>query len=416
MSRRRRHDAEELPFSLDSFLDIVANLVGILIRLIVMVGLGVRYLPSTADRLAAERAAAAAKDRQADAERQQEEWRQRKQSIEAHNAAAIAMKQEQAAKRQAELARRIQLLGDRQAEQQQLDQELDERRRAVAERVALLAEFARQAAALRGEVDAANAQRSDEASLLERRLAAHHDLKTREDDQKLTLEQLRQEVAREQAELDRERLRRQSLDEQLAELKAQIEALQKQPRAPAKPLVHFGVSLAKEVVGEELHYRCLGGRVANTHLHDLLDIMRREVLRLLEAKQPLGPGIVGSVGGFRLRYTAGQRAAGFGERTRAFGIDADRVELTGFQLEPPAGAVGELEADALAEDSTFFASLANRSPKTDTITLWVYPDSFRLAKAIEMKLHERGFGVALRPIPMGFPISGSPDGSASQVH
>ena len=41
MNRRRRH-AREIPFSFDSFLDIVANVVGVIIRLILVVWVGAR--------------------------------------------------------------------------------------------------------------------------------------------------------------------------------------------------------------------------------------------------------------------------------------------------------------------------------------------------------------------------------------
>src|SRR5262252_6545024 len=39
---RRRRQAREIPFSFDSFLDIVANVVGIIIRLILVVWVGAR--------------------------------------------------------------------------------------------------------------------------------------------------------------------------------------------------------------------------------------------------------------------------------------------------------------------------------------------------------------------------------------
>src|SRR5207237_7023902 len=43
---RRRRRAREIPFSFDSFLDIVANVVGIIIRLILVVWVGARSYSS----------------------------------------------------------------------------------------------------------------------------------------------------------------------------------------------------------------------------------------------------------------------------------------------------------------------------------------------------------------------------------
>src|SRR5438552_4137679 len=54
---RRRRAAREIPFSFDSFLDIVANVVGIIIRLILVVWVGARSyssLQQAAQRTAAE--------------------------------------------------------------------------------------------------------------------------------------------------------------------------------------------------------------------------------------------------------------------------------------------------------------------------------------------------------------------------
>src|ERR1700688_3483048 len=45
MIRRRRH-TREIPFSFDSFLDVVANVVGIIIRLILVVWVGARSYSS----------------------------------------------------------------------------------------------------------------------------------------------------------------------------------------------------------------------------------------------------------------------------------------------------------------------------------------------------------------------------------
>src|SRR5262245_49189248 len=50
---RRRRRAREIPFSFDSFLDIVANVVGIIIRLILVVWVGARSYSSLKPQLKA---------------------------------------------------------------------------------------------------------------------------------------------------------------------------------------------------------------------------------------------------------------------------------------------------------------------------------------------------------------------------
>src|SRR5271157_1826493 len=49
---RRRHRTREIPFSFDSFLDIVANVVGVIIRLILVVWVGARSYSSVQPMLA----------------------------------------------------------------------------------------------------------------------------------------------------------------------------------------------------------------------------------------------------------------------------------------------------------------------------------------------------------------------------
>src|SRR3954470_5186146 len=49
MVRRRRRPQREIPFSFDSFLDVVANVVGIIIRLILVVWVGARSYSSIKD-------------------------------------------------------------------------------------------------------------------------------------------------------------------------------------------------------------------------------------------------------------------------------------------------------------------------------------------------------------------------------
>src|SRR5262245_44199081 len=141
MARRPRSGEEELPFSLDSFLDIVANLVGILIRLIVMVGLSVRALPGPSQQL---RDAADANAESAYA-REIEEWKRKSAEIERTNATAKTAHETRVSVRDRELASRRSAKAHLEAKQRKLDEEYDARKRAVAERLAVLRAFEKQA-------------------------------------------------------------------------------------------------------------------------------------------------------------------------------------------------------------------------------------------------------------------------------
>jgi uncharacterized coiled-coil protein SlyX len=404
---RRRND-EELPFSLDSFLDIVANLVGILIRLIVMVGMTVRTLPPAsakqldarqeAQRKHEEQLAAATKD-----------WEEAKAKIDAENARRATLRKDLLASRDAELARRTQAEADRRREQEKLDAAAEARRRAVAERYALIKNIERQAASLEGEAEALRRRATGEASLLDRELAAVRAVEIKAGAQEKSLEELRADVSRRQSELDRQRLERESLDDQLEDLKKQIAALAATP-GPIKNWTHYGAAIAQRVEIEERHFRCLGGRVAATYMEDLIEMLRRELFDAFENKRMPSGGKLGPIGGFYLKYRLTTPDPGERRFGRGPGFALER-----FELEAESEFLGEKADAALAESSRFRETLAKADPRTHVITLWVYPDSFAVAKAIERDLHERGYAVALRPLPKDKPISGSPDGSASQA-
>jgi hypothetical protein len=87
--------------------------------------------------------------------------------------------------------------------------------------------------------------------------------------------------------------------------------------------------------------------------------------------------------------------------------------LARFVLVPVAGVMGERVADALAADSDFRRRLQSYDPKTTTITIWCYPDSFDSFRDIKRELYRLGFRTAGRPLPEGHPIGGSPEGSRS---
>jgi hypothetical protein len=91
-----------------------------------------------------------------------------------------------------------------------------------------------------------------------------------------------------------------------------------------------------------------------------------------------------------------------------------RASLTGWELEPVREARGEAAEAALAEDSEFRQVADRIDPRATTVTFWVYPDSFALFRRVRDYLYERGVVVAGRPLPFGAPIGASKAGSASR--
>jgi hypothetical protein len=67
----------------------------------------------------------------------------------------------------------------------------------------------------------------------------------------------------------------------------------------------------------------------------------------------------------------------------------------------------------MQNNSEFRRVLAGADPKTTTVTLWTYADSFSEFGKLKKMLYELGYATAARPLPPGQPIGGSPDGSKS---
>jgi len=406
---RRRGGEEELPFSLDSFLDIVANLVGILIRLIVMVGLSVRALPGPSQALRE----AEAKKTEAEYAAKLEVWKQKKQAIDAENAKVAADHRRKVDDRAKELAARRQAEQALRQKQREVDEEYDARKRAVAERLAVLHAFEKQATEMAGEAEQLSNQKFKEAELLDRELAAARRLDVQAEEEGKSLAELRSELEAAQRTLDAERVKRESLDDQIAELRRQIAELESAPK-PVQQVLHDATSVASRVEIEEIHYRIKKGRIAPTYMTDLLEMLKRRVRTAYETKSEVADGALGPIGGFTLQYELDQRAASLSTRAMTGGAKVD-IDLKRFRLVPESDELGEGLEQALAEGSAFWKSLERVDPAKRVVTFWVYPDGFAAVKPMEEALHRRGFAVAMRPMPADALIAGSPSGTNSDA-
>jgi hypothetical protein len=120
---------------------------------------------------------------------------------------------------------------------------------------------------------------------------------------------------------------------------------------------------------------------------------------------------LGPLDGFRMQYTLVRT-----ERNVTTGVGVARasyVELERFVLLPESDDLGEPMDLALAPDSAIRRMLKDYPPDHTTITVWVYPDSFRDFRRFKTAMFNLGYATAGRPLPEGHPIGGSPDGSHS---
>jgi hypothetical protein len=69
---------------------------------------------------------------------------------------------------------------------------------------------------------------------------------------------------------------------------------------------------------------------------------------------------------------------------------------------------------ALREGSAFRHVIDGIDTEQTVVTFWVYADSFPLFRRLRDYLYERDVVVAGRPLPDGFPIASSRQGSVSR--
>jgi hypothetical protein len=127
--------------------------------------------------------------------------------------------------------------------------------------------------------------------------------------------------------------------------------------------------------------------------------------------------LTSAVGPFRLRYVL-ERERDLLDGGLPGAAPNDRANfrfgITSWEVVPVADERGETADAALVPGSTFRRTVDALEPQQTAVTLWVYADSFPLYRRLRDYLHEHDVVVAGRPLPEGVPIASSRRGSASR--
>jgi hypothetical protein len=352
---RRRRRGREIPFSFDSFLDIVANVVGIIIRLILVVWVGARSYSSVKSNIApaGESPAAVAAEIRLPDDPLQAELEQHRREL------ALVQKQ---------LLTQLRELQDMQATEARVTGEL--------------------------------ASLGSEKEKLEReRLGLNANV-----DQCATTAQ--------QAALSSEELR-----QRYRRLAAEIRTLEREP--VAKRTLHYRTPVSQPLHSEELLFECKQGRVTFIDIAALLAEVRRgledkgKLLRAQWQVQEVTP----PVGAFRLHYVVERDRElldALGSQAAPPSTGNYRYGLSEWQLEATAPYRGETLSAALAPGSEFRQIVDGIDPQQTAVTFWVYPDSFEVFRRLRDALYGRDIVVAGRPLPDGVPIASSRRGTVSR--
>ncbi len=350
--RRRRH--REIPFSFDSFLDVVANVVGIIIRLILVAWVGARSYNSVQELLKEKRSQAAALQ-----------------------LTALPM--------------------------DPLEQELTRHRQDLAEVQARLLDQLRQ-------LDGVKLQHHQKQMQLTVLTNRRQDI----DRQQSSLSQI---LAGRMANQQTQALTLAEIQLRRSHLIEEIQALEKLSslshtlhyRTPVSRPV-LTEELMFECRGGRVAFVDIAGMVQEIKLGmEAKSKLLRTQWQVADVTRPSGA--------FRLRYTIERyrnTLDAFTSSANPAGESGFRYGLGEWQVEAIATARGENASEALAPKSQFRQMVDVLDPDQNVVTFWVYPDGFALFRQLRDYLYGHELEVAGRPLPEGIPISGSKSGTVSR--
>jgi hypothetical protein len=235
-----------------------------------------------------------------------------------------------------------------------------------------------------------------------------------------TVAALEQKIEEHRRHLDEQKRQQFDLARSLSDARLRLDefakAREQAATAESAPIVveNYPTPISRPVDSDEAHFQLSGGAIIHIPLEELMqqfqDDARRKAYKLMnlpEISETIGP-----VDGFRLKYTLERRDTS-PEEAKSTGRMGSYVQLKKWTLIPVVDALGEPPDVALNEGSAFRKALAKLRPGQHTVTIWTYEDSFAAFRQIRKELYRLGFTAAARPLPIGQPISGSPDGSKS---
>jgi len=342
MSRRRPGP----PMEQDSFLDIVANLVGILIILVVIFGAQIGETLSS-------------------------------------KASPEMVEAEAALERQRESLQRYQV------ELQQREAEHDDWQRSLVHQETLIEQRRLERHLAMQQVQAIKTQ-------IEQRTA---DLSEEEQSRV----RLRQELARQAAEIEQKTKMLQTIRLAAAELVEEEDS-------PQLVIEHYPTPIAQTVFGREVHFQLRDNRLVWVPFDELVQRLRATWETHAEnlpvgstTTETLGP-----ISNFRLQYELISQEKPV--PTANGMMTTRVVSLQRFWLLPIQAGLGDPVETALQPESELMKVLQKYPPSETTLSVWVYPESYASFLDLRKVLTKRGYRVAVWPLTPEQRISGSPDG------
>jgi len=175
--------------------------------------------------------------------------------------------------------------------------------------------------------------------------------------------------------------------------------------------------LAKTIEEEAIHLRIQKGLVSIVPLEELLQEVQYHVedFRRRLQSHDVVVETFGPLGGYRLRFTITKRNAGGSIVGPQVGQLQRIVHGQFAQVLPASDEMGQNVEQALMPGSELYQLLHASKRKPPPVVVWLYTDSFNEFRPLKRALWEMGVSVAVRPMRPGTLIGASPQGSKSSA-
>jgi hypothetical protein len=175
--------------------------------------------------------------------------------------------------------------------------------------------------------------------------------------------------------------------------------------------------LAKTVEGDEIHVRIKRGLLAVVPADSLLEEVRArggDYIRSGLRDRSSVEDVYGPIDGFRMRLTVKRHTIAVQGPPGVPMPPQTAVELQGVFL-PISEDIGQSIDQALMPESPLMRQLRARKTASPAVTAWVYPDSYDELRTLKRAMWESGVALAIRPLPHGQPIIFSTSGTKSSA-
>lgn len=204
-------------------------------------------------------------------------------------------------------------------------------------------------------------------------------------------------------------LQKQQLERELDDLDRETNAVAaNEPKSEV--IKHFPNPIAKTVFSEEVHFRLDKGKLSYVPMDELISRMKSEwkikAEKLRQANRTIET--IGPIRNYRMQYELA--AEDVAENTSVGPVYRKTVSFRQFVLLPASLTMGESVADALRDGSEFLDILSRHESRKTTVSIWVYPDSYTEHNQLKDWIHQNGFQMASWPLDHGKKISGGPNG------